>query len=90
MELSDIILGLVGILTTIIGWVVRNVVTDIKELEHNMNVCQTALPEKYVMKSDYKDDMGYNNHFNPDYSGVVETQLLQDFKVEDFYNRLIK
>ncbi len=57
MELSDIILGLVGILTTIIGWVVRNVVADINELEHNMNTCQTALPEKYVMKSDYKDDI---------------------------------
>jgi len=35
-----------------------------------------------------KDDMGYNNNFNPDYSGVVDEQILQDFKVEDFYNTL--
>jgi hypothetical protein len=37
-----------------------------------------------------KDDMGYNNNFKPDYSGVVKQQILQDFKVEDFYNRLNK
>ncbi len=35
-----------------------------------------------------KDDMGYNINFKPNYSGVIETQLLQDFKAEEFYNRL--
>jgi len=35
-----------------------------------------------------KDDKGYNASFNPDYSGVVIQQILQNFKVKDFYNNL--
>ena len=37
-----------------------------------------------------KDDKGYNSKFNPDYSGVVMSQILQDFKEEDFYANLFK
>lgn len=35
-----------------------------------------------------KDALGYNTNFNPDYSGVVRQQVLQDFKAKDFYNQL--
>ena len=53
MELSDIVLALVSILTAITGGVVK----DIKDLEHNMNSCQNDLPKEFVMKTDYKDDI---------------------------------
>ena len=33
-----------------------------------------------------KDDMGYNEKFDPDYSGVHLAQILQDFKPETFYD----
>ncbi len=57
MELSDIVLALVSILTAITGGVVKTVMKDIKDLEHNMNSCQNDLPKEFVMKSDYKDDI---------------------------------
>jgi len=33
-----------------------------------------------------KDDMGYNKNFNPDYSGVHLTQILQEFDEHSFYS----
>ena len=44
MELSEIILASVGALSTISAWVVKNLVADVKELEHTMNRCQSNLP----------------------------------------------
>lgn len=57
MELSDIILALVGIISMITGFVVKNIVADIKELEHNMTTCQSQMPKEYVLKDDYKSEM---------------------------------
>ena len=57
MELSDIILALVGIISTITGFVVKNIMADIKELEHNMTTCQSQMPKEYVLKDDYKSEM---------------------------------
>jgi len=34
-----------------------------------------------------KDQKGYNKHFNPDYSGISNIQILQDFSPEKFYNK---
>ena len=56
MELSEIILALVGILSTGSIFVIKNIMTDIKELEHTMNSCQSNMPRDYVLKSDYKTE----------------------------------
>ena len=56
MELSDVILALVGILPTGSIFVIKNIMTDIKELEHTMNSCQSNMPRDYVLKSDYKTE----------------------------------
>ena len=56
MELSEIILASVGALSTISAWVVKNLVADIKELEHTMNSCQSNMPRDYVHKSDHKTE----------------------------------
>ena len=56
MELSEIILASVGALSTISAWVVKNLVADVKELEHTMNRCQSNMPRDYVLKSDYKTE----------------------------------
>ena len=56
MELSEIILASVGALSTISAWVVKNLVADVKELEHTMNSCQSNMPRDYVLKSDYKTE----------------------------------
>ena len=57
MELSDIILALVGIVSMTTGFVVKNIMADIKELEHNMTTCQSQMPKEYVLKDDYKSEM---------------------------------
>ena len=57
MELSDIILTLVGLLTVGMGAVIKSIMTDIKELEHTMNQCQSNMPKDYVLKVDHKSDL---------------------------------
>jgi len=57
VEISDIVLAFVSILSAITGGVVKSVMKDIKDLEHNMNHCQTSLPKEFVMKDDYRDDI---------------------------------
>ena len=56
MELSEVILALVGGLATISAWVIKSLVADVKELEHTMNRCQSNMPRDYVLKSDYKTE----------------------------------
>jgi hypothetical protein len=56
MELSEIILAAVGGLSAISAWVVRAIMSDVKELEHTMTSCQTNMPKDYVLKADYKTE----------------------------------
>ena len=60
MEISEIvfslILGLVGTISLISAWVVKGIITDVKELEHTMNSCQSSMPKDYVLKADYKTE----------------------------------
>jgi len=56
MELSELVLAAVGALSAISAWVIKNLVTDVKELEHTMNSCQSNMPRDYVLKADYKTE----------------------------------
>jgi hypothetical protein len=60
MELLEIvfalILGLVGIISSVSAWVVRAIMSDVKELEHTMTSCQTNMPRDYVLKADYRNE----------------------------------
>jgi hypothetical protein len=53
MELSDVVLALVGIISAITGGVVKSLVADLKGVEKQIN----ALPKEYVLKSEYHDDI---------------------------------
>ena len=57
MEFSEIILALVGGLSTISAWVVKNLVTDIRRLNDKMTSCQTSMPKEYVLKADHNREM---------------------------------
>ena len=57
MEYSDIILTRVGMVTTGTIFVIKNIMTDIKELEHTMTQCQTSLPKEYVLKDDHNREL---------------------------------
>ena len=56
MEFSEIILTLVGIVSTISAWVVVNLVADIRKLNEKMTDCQTNMPKEYMLKQDYTAD----------------------------------
>lgn len=53
MELSDIILSLVGILSAITGGFVKSLVRDLKAVERQI----ASLPKEYIMKRDYHAEM---------------------------------
>jgi hypothetical protein len=57
MEFSEVILALVGGLSTISAWVVKNLVTDIRRLNDKMTQCQTSMPKEYVLKADHNREM---------------------------------
>ena len=57
MEVADIVLAFVSILSAITGGVVKSIMSDIKDLEKNMNQCQQDLPMKFILKDDYHSDM---------------------------------
>ena len=53
MELSEVILALVGALTTGSLWIVKTAIADIKEIEKKM----FNMPIEYVLKDDYKSEI---------------------------------
>lgn len=55
--MSDLFLFLLGIVVTLIGYFLKSLAGDIKELERNINSCQSNLPLKYVLREDYHRDI---------------------------------
>ena len=58
IELSEIVLAFVSILSAITGAVVKSIMKDIKDLEKSMNTCKSDLPMKFVLKDDFHGDIG--------------------------------
>ena len=58
MELSDVVLALVGIISAITGGVVKSLVADLKGVEKQIS----ALPKEYVLKSECHDDIKEIKH----------------------------
>ena len=56
MELSEVILALVGALSTISAWVVKSLASDLKKLDDKLTSCQTSMPREYMLKADYVND----------------------------------
>ena len=54
METSDIILTLVGIVSTIYIGVFKWIVTEIGRIDDKMDSCQLDLNKEFVRKSDYQ------------------------------------
>lgn len=53
MELSDIILAFVSVLSAITGGVVKSIMKDIKDLEHNMTNCQIGLHKDFIHRDEF-------------------------------------
>jgi len=57
MGITDIILTLVGIIVTMLGFFLMRMADDMKSLEKQITACQTDLPKQYVMKDEYRADV---------------------------------
>lgn len=57
MEVADMVLAFVSVLSAITGGVVKSIMADIKDLEKSMNACKSDLPMKFVLKEDFHGDV---------------------------------
>ena len=57
MTASELIQILLGTLVAGGGYWLSRLAQDVRELEERIVGCQTSLPEKYVLKEDYKHDI---------------------------------
>ena len=57
MTASELIQILLGILVTGGGYWLSRLANDVRDIEERITECQTKLPEKYVLKEDYKHDI---------------------------------
>jgi len=53
MELSDVVLALVSIISTGLMAVMKSITKDVKELEDRMTSCQINLHKDFVQKDEY-------------------------------------
>lgn len=58
MTLVEIIQFLLALIMAGGGYWLSRLAKDVKELEHNMMTCQSQMPKEYVLKEDYKAEIG--------------------------------
>lgn len=58
MDQQTIINALFGVASAGFGWVAREMWAASKELRSDLSKLREELPQKYVSKADFKDDMG--------------------------------
>ncbi len=54
-----------------LGWFFNNLASTVKELEANINNCQSNLPLNYVLKDDYKEDIAEIKTMLSDMYGII-------------------
>lgn len=57
MENQDLINISLGLLTTILGWVGRELWEAVKELKNDLTKLREDLPKDYVSRTDFRDDI---------------------------------
>ena len=71
METADIFLGLVTLVVVMLGWFLSRLADTVDKLEHNINNCSSTLPLQYVLKDDYKEDIGEIKKMLSDMYGII-------------------
>lgn len=57
MDSKDILYYIVPIVTAVIGYFLKTVITDVKELQNNFNGFRQEIPERYATKVDVNRDV---------------------------------
>ena len=71
MELQNFILMLVSLVVGMLGYFLTRLASDVKELEKNINQCQSALPTEYVLRDDYHRDIDEIKTMLSDMYGII-------------------
>lgn len=57
MNPADIILGLVSVVCTGLGWWMKDIWEAHRQLRQELSEFKEAVPQRYVAKDDFKEDM---------------------------------
>ena len=57
MESQDLVNAILGGAMIMAGWIMRTVWTAVRDMQHNMKELERGLPDTYVRRDDYRDDM---------------------------------
>ena len=72
--MTDFLLLALGLIVTMLGYFLTQLSRGIKELEHTMTACQTNMPMDYVLKVDYKSEMGEIKNILKDIQVILREQ----------------
>jgi|GEM_PF-3409135 len=76
MDTKDVILALVGFVQLVCGFLIRGFVRRTEKLEDKLHGAIEELPEKYVMKEDFKDEIAEVKKDFRHSLGQVQNQLV--------------
>ena len=57
MESQDLFNATLGGAMLMAGWIMRTVWTAVRDMQHDMKELERGLPDTYVRRDDYRDDM---------------------------------
>ena len=69
--MTDIFLALIFIIVGMLGYFLSKLASDIKDLEKNINNCQSSLPLNYVLRDDYHRDIAEIKQMLSDMYGII-------------------
>lgn len=57
MSAQDVILGLIGLVCTGLGWWMKDIWEAHKQLRAELSDFRESIPQKYIAKADFREDM---------------------------------
>jgi len=57
MEYQNLLNSALGIVMIMAGWILRTVWTAVRDMQNDMKELERGLPDTYVRRDDYRDDM---------------------------------
>ena len=69
--MTDIFLILVSLIVGMLGYFLTKLASDIKDLEKNINNCQSSLPLNYVLRDDYHRDISEIKDMISEMYGII-------------------
>ena len=72
--MTELFLVLISIIVGMLGYFLSKLASDIKDLEKNINSCQSSLPLNYVLRDDYHRDISEIKDMISEMYGIIRKQ----------------